>query len=67
MSNATLVCKSDRRRDQVRQKDGWNGLDYVDVSECQIILTIYFLGKAPRHLYAENIRIEGVGALPISR
>src|SRR3954468_5399299 len=59
MNTNTLACKSDRRREQVRRKGGWKGIDYVDVSECQVILTVYFLGKAPRHLQQENVRIEG--------
>ncbi|MET0357384.1 MAG: putative baseplate assembly protein [Cellvibrio sp.] len=59
LKSTRLACKSERRRDQVRNKDNWNGLDYVEVSECQRVLTVYFLGKAPSELLAENIRIEG--------
>ncbi len=56
---SVLVCKNDRRRDLVRHKKGLNGLDYLEVSEDQFTLTVYFLGKAPAHLEKENIRIEG--------
>ena len=59
LKSTRLACKSERRRDQVRNKDNWNGLDYVEVSECQRVLTVYFLGKAPSELQPENIRIEG--------
>jgi hypothetical protein len=54
-----LSCKTELRRNLVRQREGWNGLDYLEVSECQLILTVYFLGKAPREISKENIRIEG--------
>jgi hypothetical protein len=53
------VCKSEQRRHQVREKEGLNGLDYLEVSEDQLTLTLYFLGKAPSHLEKENIRIQG--------
>ena len=55
----TLKCKNDGRRAQIRSKKGWNGLDYVEVSECQFVLTVYFVGKAPQQLEAENFVIEG--------
>ena len=40
----SLLCEQDRRRDLVRQRPGWNGLDYVEVSGDQLTLTVYFLG-----------------------
>lgn len=54
-----VACKGEQRRDLVRQTDAWNGLDYVEVSECQLVLTLYFLGKAPAYLLPQNIRIDG--------
>ena len=56
---SALVCKNEQRRNDVRKKERLNGLDYLEVSEGQLTLTIYFLGKAPPHLEKENIRIEG--------
>ncbi|MGZ4990765.1 MAG: hypothetical protein ACXV8P_00665 [Methylobacter sp.] len=65
---SVLVCKQELRRSQVRQKVELNGLDYLEVDEGQLVLTVYFLGKAPPSLEKENIRIEGgPGALPIFR
>ena len=52
------VCKNEQRRDQVRRKESLNGLDYLEISEDQLTLTVYFLGKAPC-LEKENIRIDG--------
>ena len=59
MNASALVCKNEQRRYQVRQKENLNGLDYLEVSEDQLVLTVYFLGKAPPQLEKENIRIEG--------
>ncbi|MGZ5055173.1 MAG: putative baseplate assembly protein [Methylobacter sp.] len=56
---SVLVCKQELRRSQVRQKVELNGLDYLEVDEGQLVLTVYFLGKAPPSLEKENIRIEG--------
>ncbi len=57
--HASVACSGEHRRAQVRHTKGWNGLDYVELSECQLILSVYFLGKAPRHIQPENIRIDG--------
>lgn len=56
---SVLVCKQELRRSQVRRKVELNGLDYLEVCEGQLILTVYFLGKAPPILEKENFRIEG--------
>lgn len=58
MSGASLVCGTERRRDEVRRQSG-NGLDYLEVSDDQRRLTVYFLGAAPEGLTPENIRISG--------
>lgn len=55
---ATLNCKQEQRRHWVRKKH-LNGLDYLEVSEDQLTLTVFFLGKAPLYLEKENFRIEG--------
>jgi hypothetical protein len=53
-----LICGDERRRHQVRASD-YNGLDYLEVSDDQLTLTLYFLGKAPESIRPENVRIEG--------
>jgi len=58
MSEQTLTCQDERRRGQVRAA-GWNGLDYLEVSDDQRTLTVYFIGKAPEGLVKANVRIEG--------
>jgi hypothetical protein len=53
-----LDCLDERRRDEVRRRER-NGLDYLEVSDDQLRLTVYFLGAAPEGLTAENFRITG--------
>lgn len=54
-----LCCQEDNRRDAVRSKSGWNGLDYLEVVLDQSaatgpILSVYFLGKLPPEFKAES-------------
>lgn len=58
MNGLSLICQDERRRHEVRAQ-AFNGLDYVEVSDDQRTLTVYFLGKAPEKLAKENVRIEG--------
>ncbi len=59
-NQAVLVCKNDRRRAKVReQAQTWNGLDYLEVSQDQRELTVYFLNKAPATITQGNVRIGG--------
>lgn len=59
MSSATtLECRDHLRRAAVRAAS-LNGLDYVEVSEDQRTLTVFFLGKAPTDISVENVRIDG--------
>lgn len=60
MRKQDLVCKDEQRREQVR-KSPLNGLDYLEVSDDQLTLTVYFLDKAPQEIYKENVIIEGGG------
>jgi hypothetical protein len=53
-----LVCHDERRRQLIRQRGG-NGLDFVEVSDDQLTLTVYFLDKAPPEVTEANVRIEG--------
>ncbi|MGD8966114.1 MAG: putative baseplate assembly protein [Anaerolineae bacterium] len=59
MNNATLTCQDERRRQAVRRHEDYNGLDYLEVSDDQLKLTVYFLEKAPEELREENVRITG--------
>ena len=57
-----MHCHDDARREAVRAKLELNGLDYVEVSDDQRSLTVYFLGKAPQAIKkgrTEYFRIEG--------
>ncbi|MEW5958001.1 MAG: putative baseplate assembly protein, partial [Chloroflexota bacterium] len=47
----SIVCQDEQRRDEVRaQEKTWNGLDFLEVSEDQRKLIVYFLNKAPQEL-----------------
>lgn len=52
------ICNDERRRSDMRES-ALLGLDYLEVSDDQRTLSVYFLGKAPQTLGPENIRIEG--------
>jgi hypothetical protein len=58
MNDPALTCKTPTRREKVRSKD-LNGLDYLEVGDDQLTLTVYFLGKAPDRIEKENVRIQG--------
>jgi len=58
MTSATGHCADLRRRLDIRWR-GLNGLDYVEVSDDQLVLTVYFLGKAPEGLGRVHVRIAG--------
>jgi len=68
----TLYCRDDgeRRRlarggkdaeERLRRAPGapLNGLDYVEVSDDQVHLTVFFLEKAPQGITASHFRIDG--------
>jgi predicted phage baseplate assembly protein len=54
----TNDCRTDRRRAKIRSRHR-NGVDGVEVSDDGRTLTVTFLGRAPRKLGPENIRIDG--------
>lgn len=54
-----LICRNESRRENVRRQGRLNGLDYLEVSNRQRKLIVYFLGKAAVSLGRENIRIDG--------
>jgi hypothetical protein len=53
-----MDCRDDTRRAAVRAAP-LNGIDYVEVSEDQLTLTVYFLGKAPSEIGVKNVRVDG--------
>jgi hypothetical protein len=55
---SALDCRDEQRRGRVRRAH-LNGLDYVEVSDDQLTLTVFFLGKAPDDVVKENVAIEG--------
>ena len=58
MIDQDLSCHQEQRRDDVRAASFF-GLDYVEVSDDQLTLYVYFLGKAPKKVEKANLRIEG--------
>src|SRR6266568_7058947 len=54
-----LHCRGAERRALVRRDPHLNGLDYLEVSPDQRVLTVYFLDKAPADLVLGNLRITG--------
>ncbi|MFE2124249.1 putative baseplate assembly protein [Rhodococcus aetherivorans] len=59
MTDIMLRCRGGERRRLVSARPGLHGLDYLEVSDDQRTLTVYFLGKAPDDLVAGNLRITG--------
>ncbi len=58
MDTPALACCDERRRDLVRLSKFY-GLDYVEVSDDQLTLTVVFLGRAPAGIAAANVVIAG--------
>jgi hypothetical protein len=58
MMETNLICKDDNRRKDIRAQ-GTNGLDYLEVSEDQTTLKVYFLGDGPQDLQVDNVQIKG--------
>ena len=52
-------CQREERREAVRHTEKLNGLDYLEVSEDQRSLTVYFLGKISPHFDTRTVVIEG--------
>ena len=66
MKEPAVVCRAERRRHEVRKKPDLNGLDFLEVGDDGLTLTVFFLGKAPgewrnmeSHLLRRHFRIEG--------
>ncbi|HEY4017777.1 MAG TPA: putative baseplate assembly protein [Pseudonocardiaceae bacterium] len=58
MASAPVNCGDDRRRAAVRAAH-LNGLDLVTVGDDPTTLTVLLFGKAPHHLHARNLRVDG--------
>ena len=59
----STCCTHEERRQAVRRLEGWNGLDYVEVSADQRTLKVYFLGKLPPELAVNQPGLEKYLAL----
>src|SRR5215469_12276899 len=62
MKTSEICQDKHKRRHRIRERSvkGYvYGMDYVDVSTDQRTLTVYFLGKGPKTLKQENVRIVG--------
>jgi len=58
MIDPDLTCHQEHRRDDVRAAKVF-GLDYAEVSEDQLTVYVYFLGRAPKQIEKANISIQG--------
>jgi hypothetical protein len=58
MNASVLSCREERRRKDTRAAPLF-GLDFVEVSEDQVTLEVFFLGKAPPVIALANVRISG--------
>lgn len=56
---STLYCRDDSERRRLDRSLPLNGLDYLEVSDDQRHLSLFFLEKAPKWITAKNLRIEG--------
>ncbi len=66
MTGPALTCEDPRRRELARRAN-CNGIDYLEVSDDQRLLTVYLLDKAPKPPPGKaNVVVEGPpGALPV--
>ena len=58
MNNPDMTCREEHRLDDVRAANLF-GLDYVEVSDNQLMLYLYFLGKAPQKIEKANLVLTG--------
>jgi hypothetical protein len=58
MNNPDISCREEHRLDDVRAANLF-GLDYVEVSDNQLTLYVYFLGKAPQKFEKANLVLAG--------
>ncbi|SFS96452.1 putative baseplate assembly protein [Saccharopolyspora flava] len=58
MSGDEPICRTDGRREKVRERH-LGGVDAVEAAEDGRMLVVTFIGKAPRGVGPENVRIDG--------
>ena len=58
MTDLHPSCRQNQRRDAVRASTLF-GLDYAEVSDNQLTVYVYFLGKAPQKIEKTNIQLQG--------
>ncbi|MEN3335364.1 MAG: hypothetical protein V7641_4729 [Blastocatellia bacterium] len=58
MDEANLNCRDERRRQTARDRH-FNGIDYVEVDETQLLLCVHLFGEVPADLNVANVRVEG--------
>lgn len=63
MNDPDLSCKEEHRRDDVRAASVF-GLDYAEVSDNQLTVSVFFLGKAPPNITKANILLQGGVRIP---
>lgn len=54
-----ITCHDDAERRGLARRSDLNGLDYLEVADDQLSLTVFFLGRAPAWITAAHLRIEG--------
>lgn len=55
----TLYCRDDGERRRLARTAPLNGFDYLEVSDDQHRLSVFFLEKAPKWITARHLRIDG--------
>ena len=66
MKDLTLFCKDELRRRKVRAAT-LNGLDYLEVSDDQRTLTVFFLARRLSTSQKKTCASKAAGASPASR
>ncbi len=59
MNDPYMSCKQELRRENVRAQQSLCGLDYVEVSDDQLTVDVFFLGEAPAKIEKENLILSG--------
>jgi hypothetical protein len=57
--STALQCRDDAPRRKLARSAPLNGLDYLEVSDDQRRLTVFFLGRAPSWITPRHLRIDG--------
>jgi hypothetical protein len=55
----TILCRDDKRRNQLFGNRAWNGLDYLDVADDQRSLCLHFFSDFPEGLEPRHFQITG--------